>query len=115
MGTRVTMKTGSSVAGRLFLTLFLLMFFGAGLLFAWFIGREFLGTAKPYAWKETGCLILSSQAGERGWDNHGPFVVRIRYQYSWQEQAFESEKLFAKEKTFTDPGEPQRLAEKFKR
>jgi hypothetical protein len=69
-----------SVAGRLGLSLFFLLFFGLGSLFEVLLIREFGRALGQRAWQKAPCTIVGSEVQERG-GNETPYVFAVRYQY----------------------------------
>jgi len=69
-----------SVAGRLGLSLFFLLFFAMGSLFEVFTVREFGRAMGQRAWKKTPCRIVSSEVQEHA-GNKTPYLFAVSYQY----------------------------------
>ena len=57
---------GIGAAGRVFLTLFFLVFFAMGYLFTVFIVKQVCRDASAYSWERAECVILESQVADRG-------------------------------------------------
>lgn len=73
-----------SVCGRVFQTLFFLVFLGMGLLFVVFIGRETWVAMRTRFWQATPCLILSSTVATHPESQHDsePYRFVVSYRYS---------------------------------
>ena len=110
IGLTISRTTG--VGGRLFSTVFFLVFLGMGLLFCVFIGREVYLGAKTYGWQRADCVILESRVEENG-KGEKPYRFRVRYEYQWQGQTFSSEKSSRTERSFSGYEEAQRLAARY--
>ena len=77
----------ASLAGRLGLTLFFLLFFTLGSVFELLIVREFGHTLGQRAWKKTRCTISSSEVQERT-ASDPPFAWAVSYRYTHEGQAY---------------------------
>ncbi|GEM_PF-3667611 len=54
-------------AGKLFLSLFFLVFFAAGSFFVFLMGRDLVRNAQTWTWKQTDCeIVASTQDGGNG-------------------------------------------------
>ncbi len=109
--TRITTRS-ISAGGRIFGSLFFLVFLGMGLLFCVFIGREVYLGAKTYSWQPAECVILESRVDEEGKGEH-PYRFQVRYEYQWQGKAYGSEKWSQQDRAFSDYADAQRLSAKY--
>src|SRR5688572_5548994 len=87
----ITFKRTTGVGGRILGSLFFLVFFGMGLLFCVFIGREVYLNAQTYAWPQVECVILESRVHEDG-NRERPYRFQVRYEYEWQGRTQSSDK-----------------------
>ena len=73
------------VAGRLFLSLFFLVFLGMGSLFAWFIARDAISGLRSWTWKPTECEITTSRVREvdDSGQRTGTFGFEVQYRYTF--------------------------------
>ncbi len=70
------------LVGRFAGTLFFGVFFLAGLLFFFFIGREVIRTLETYSWPNVPAVILSSKVVEEP-DEENPYSVSVQFRYTW--------------------------------
>ena len=68
--TGISIGRSAGVGGRIFASLFFLVFLGMGLLFCVFIVREVYGGAKTYSWPKVECVIIDSRVQEDGNSEH---------------------------------------------
>jgi hypothetical protein len=101
-----------SVVGRIFLSLFFLVFFGMGLLFTAFIVRQTYIDARTYSWPKTECVILESGVHDKG--GNSPYEFRVHYQYEWKGHTYSSHRFKTQNRSFSDYSAAQRLVEKFR-
>jgi hypothetical protein len=106
---RLAMRTG-----RVFGGLFCLAFVLAGIVAAWFIGREAWADLRVHFWRPTNCTILHSQAADRAAGSTSPYAVSIRYEYHWHDLTNTSEQIFRQLRTFSDYRDAQRLLERYR-
>jgi hypothetical protein len=77
-GVSIQLNSGSrSVVGRIFLSLFFLVFFGMGLLFTAFIVRQTCIDARTYSWPKAECVILESGVRDKG--GNSPYEFQVHY------------------------------------
>jgi len=82
MKVRMSGGPGSmGVGGKIFASLFLLLFLGMGSLFAYFIARGFFGSLKTYGWKPAECRIVESRAVEDESKSSSRFRFDVLYRY----------------------------------
>ncbi len=95
--------------GALFCLVFALFGLGAAAL----IGHEVWLEVQPHFWKTTECRIVRAEAGEKQLGRGAPFVVNVRYAYSWENQLYTSDRVFRRVQTFSDIREAQRLIDPY--
>ncbi|MBI9077454.1 MAG: DUF3592 domain-containing protein [Desulfatibacillum sp.] len=101
-------KTG--IGGRLFMTLFGLIFFAAGCFFAWLILSETWENYQTRSWEQTPCLITDSRVDVVG----DGYEFRVGYQYSFQGRHWSSYQYRLGDKaTFDKVAEADSLARKY--
>src|SRR5437899_3914728 len=110
MGISIDRSPG--LGGRIFGSLFFLMFFGMGLLFCVLIVREVYGGAKTYSWPKAECLIIESRVQEDG-KSQRPYRFRVRYDYQWQGRTYTGTKWSRQEAAYSDYSDAQRLMSKY--
>jgi hypothetical protein len=72
-----------SVAGKFFISLFLLVFFGMGSFFLVVLVREFARETATYLWRATPATVISSGIEETG-DDEDPYRWSLSYRYSFE-------------------------------
>ncbi len=114
MVERNSQLSRAGVAGRVFATLFFLVFLGAGLLFGGMFVRDLLETAAMRGWLKTECVILESGVREdaRG-RNERPYSFAVQYRYSWQGRSYTSDQYARRPVSGSNYQEMQKLAERF--
>lgn len=108
----INLKRSTSVGGRIFGSLFFLAFFGMGLLFCVFIGREFYVGAKTYTWPTVECVILESRVQEDD-KAERPYRFQVRYEYQWQGRTYGSDKWSKNGGAYSDYGDAQQLVARY--
>ena len=73
--------------------IFGLLFGGAGLAAAFFLGKMFVENLDTYFWDETPCEILSCEIKVDQSDEDSPFSLDVRYRYAVDGKNFEGSKL----------------------
>jgi len=91
----------SGLAGRFVGTLFFGIFFLAGLLFLFLIGREVLRTVETYSWPKVPAVILSSRVVEEP-DEESPYSVGVQYCYTWNGTKQVSDRFQRSRQRFSD-------------
>jgi hypothetical protein len=76
------------LGGRIFLIGLGLSLAAMGGIFVWLMARSFLRAYRMRDWPEVGCLILSSEVGERRHDPESPVEFRqeLSFGYEWKGQ-----------------------------
>ncbi|MCK5000544.1 MAG: DUF3592 domain-containing protein [Anaerohalosphaera sp.] len=74
----------ASFGGKLFSTLFFLVFAGMGSFFMVLTVRDYLKTLDAASWDKTQCTIVESSVDEDFSDNNDPFVFKVTYRYEYQ-------------------------------
>lgn len=100
------------IGGRLFGSLFFLVFLGMGLLFCGLLCREVYRSAQTYRWPAAECVVLESRVQEDRNDEH-PYRFQVRYEYQWQGQTFSSDKWSRHGGLYSDYGEAQQLVTRY--
>ena len=106
---RFKSKQPLGIGGRIFGSLFFLVFFGMGALFCFLIGREFYLSAQMRSWTRTECVIVESQVSEDRTRSENPYKFVVRYDYQWQGRSFSSTKWSRQDGGFSDYSKAQRL------
>ncbi|MBN1816075.1 MAG: DUF3592 domain-containing protein [Sedimentisphaerales bacterium] len=75
LGRGKTQEAG--VFGKLFISLFFLVFFSFGAFFEYIIAQEFLTRFGRYGWEKRPCVVLESSVQEN------PFRFNVRYEYEY--------------------------------
>jgi hypothetical protein len=97
------------IAGRLFLSLFFLLFLGIGSIFVAFIAHEAYQNARTWFWESAEAEVVSSGIREEKRDSK-PYVVEIEYTYLFNGQRHTGTRFKpGGEAAFSDYGEAQRL------
>jgi len=102
----------ASVAGRLGLTLFFLLFFTMGSLFELFVVRAFWHTLAQRTWKKTPCTIVSSEVQERT-ARDAPFAWAVSYRYTHEGQSYTNSGYRRNDEASGSYSDMQRLARKY--
>lgn len=118
MGFTVThgsARKTAGIGGKIFATLFFLVFLGMGLLFTGFLIREVVKSAQTRFWTATPCLILESGVTEESADrdNNSPYVATVQYRYDWQGRSFTSTQVSLQRPAFSDYAKATALANRF--
>jgi hypothetical protein len=96
-----------SFIGKVFTSLFLSVFFLAGLFFLVMMGKEILRTAESYRWAATPCVIESCSITNSG----SEYAIAVAYRYEYGGRRYRSEQFALQQKRFADFGEAQRTAD----
>ena len=102
----------SGAGGRVFLTLFFLVFFAMGCLFTGFVVKQVSRDASAYSWERTECVILESSVADKG--GKTPYVFEVSYQYEWKGKTYGSRQYSTQTPSFSDYGGAQSLAERYR-
>lgn len=115
----IRLSTGSSVrafgwGGRIFGTLFLGVFLGAGLFFAGLLGNAIAKAAATRFWTPTPCTIVESGVSEEDGRNHNrPYVATVEYRYRWQGKTLHSTQVSRSRPAFGDYGKAAALVAQY--
>jgi len=116
MRVQLTSGGGSGsmgIGGKIFASLFLMVFLGMGSLFAYFIVRGFFGSLKTYGWKPAECRIVESRAVEDGSKGGSRFRFDVLYRYDFGGREYES-RVYRPGYAGSDQiSEPERLAARY--
>lgn len=82
------------IIGKIFLTLFLLVFFSMGATFCVFLGKTIYKRAVCYSWQKSDCLIESVSVIENA-EKHGdtPYKIDLKYSYNHNGIQHQSDKV----------------------
>jgi hypothetical protein len=101
---RVQVGGGRSLGGRIFGSLFYLIFVGAGLFMTAMFARAWWQGARSYAWDRSECTVVeSAYAANPEGSSSERFRTTVRYRYDWQGTQYEG----TVERTFSDATEAQ--------
>ena len=109
----INMRGPAGIGGRILGSLFFLVFLGMGLLFCFFVGREFYLNAQCRGWQRAECVILESGVQEEK-SSETPYAFAVRYEYQWQGRTHSSDKWSRQRATFSDFSRAQALADTYK-
>jgi hypothetical protein len=112
----VTVRTGgqAGVFGKLFATLFFLVFFAAGAFFTSLLIRDVAQSARTYSWRKTECRIESSHVTEdRRSGDSSPYQFEVEYNYSIGQRVYSSTRHTRAESRFADYNQAQRLVDRY--
>ena len=103
------------IGGKLFLTLFGLVFLGAGLLVGWVILRDAAGGLQTWSWRKTACEITASavRQEDQGGQQKGDFTFDVKYRYTYGGQEFSSGQYKRNPETSEDYSKIARLTERY--
>src|SRR5260221_8924870 len=108
-------KPPVGVGGRIFVTLFFLVFFGMGAVFVWLVAKESAAGLRTWTWARTECQIVRSSirdTDQRG-KRKGDFHVYVQYEYQIGAQTFRSDRFSLRPASYQDYGKAERLLEQF--
>ncbi|GAB4181559.1 MAG: hypothetical protein Fur0032_22710 [Terrimicrobiaceae bacterium] len=83
------LRAAGGILSRLGATVFFLIFGAIGLFFLVVAARPILGTMETCSWKSVPAEILSAKVVEEP-DRERPYVVQVRFRYSWEGAVYES-------------------------
>jgi hypothetical protein len=103
------------IGGKLFLTLFGLVFLGAGLLLGWVILRDAARGLQTWSWRKTACEITASAARQenQGGKQTGDFIFDVKYRYTYDGRQFSSDQYKRNPETSEDYSKIARLTERY--
>jgi len=86
--SRRSSQSDMTLAGKIGMSLFSLVFLGMGLFFLWFMALQAYETIRARTWQQTACVITESEVTtvSDGYD------FRVSYTYQWQERTFASDR-----------------------
>jgi len=115
-GTSSKSNAPTGAAGRLFLSLFFLVFLGMGAVFVWLVAREGFAGIRTWRWKKTNCEIINSYVGDTDDEEKrtGNFYFEVRYSYGFEGRSFTSDKHKRKPESFSDYSKAARLTERYR-
>src|SRR5437763_4399220 len=87
----VALSRPSGIVGRLFGTIFFLLFLGMGLIFVGLIGRESLRRFETFRWPMVTCTILSSTVATEKYSEN-PYRFAVSYQYQLGGKSYHSQR-----------------------
>ena len=116
-GSRVTFQSNApaGVIGKLFFSLFFLVFFAAGAFFFYQIARDVAAGMRARTWQQANCEIITSQVGEPDTSSQrsSGFTFLVQYRYTFAGQTFTSDQYRRKPATFSDYAKAARLVERY--
>ncbi|HWH69403.1 MAG TPA: DUF3592 domain-containing protein, partial [Candidatus Sulfotelmatobacter sp.] len=109
-----TAPTG--VVGKVFTSLFFLIFLGFGLFFVGLIARDVFAGLRLWTWQQTNCDIIASsvEETEKAGRHVGQFEFVVQYRYSFGGQTFTSDQYKRDPKAFSDYSKAARLTERYR-
>jgi len=110
--TRAKTKT-MGLAGKIFLTLFLGVFFAIGLGAFIMLGGGFLKEAQTRFWPKVECRILNSEASREAPRSRNPYRVAIRYEYPYEGRTYQSDQVRLGGLSYQDYGKAQEVADRY--
>src|SRR3954468_3268892 len=111
---RVNAKRSGGIGGRIFGSLFFLVFFGMGALFCFIIGREFYLNLQTRSWPPTDCVLIESHIHQNDSRDETPYEFMARYEYEWQGQRYSSTNYSRQPARSSDYSKMQRLASRYR-
>jgi uncharacterized protein DUF3592 len=115
LGTKRRAEGQPGAVGKLFLSLFFLVFFAAGALFTAMMLREVFRVAATWSWQKVECEIVASTVVERrdSRSDNAPYWFEVQFSYSFNGAAYISGGHRRNPGGFSDYSTAQRLAEKY--
>jgi hypothetical protein len=109
-------KAPIGVVGKLFASIFFLVFLAMGALFVWLTAREAAEALRTWTWHRTPCEILSSDVRETDQQERrtGKFYFDVTYRYTLGGQTFTSDRYKRSSQSFSDYGKVARLTERYR-
>jgi len=104
----------AGIVGKIFGSLFCLVFFCAGALFLAFIVRDVGRTLEGHRWPTVECRIVESVVDERHSSPEKPYAFRVRYEYVWQGRTYSSDNPGSQSTRFSTYNAAAGLAERYK-
>ncbi|HEY7368599.1 MAG TPA: DUF3592 domain-containing protein [Thermoanaerobaculia bacterium] len=101
------------MGGKIFLSLFLSVFLGMGLVFTYLVARSAVGTIKTYRWEETPCRILESGIREDSSGGSRKFVFEAAYEYATPAGSRTSRTIRLGDSGSDDPTDAEKLLSKY--
>jgi hypothetical protein len=110
-----TSRKPAGIVGKLFSTLFFLVFLCMGSFFVWLVAREAVARLETLAWKTTRCEIIASSVGEtdQAGQRTGDFYFSVTYRYTFGGQTYTSDKYQRKPESSSDYGKVAGLTERY--
>lgn len=113
MKVRVRQGTTSSKAGKIFLTLFLSIFFIMGMFTLVAVVIDSWRLVESYTWSKVPCVIEASRAVDRPSRSDAPYHFEVSYRYRVDEVDYRSDVYTRKYDGSDSVTEPQRLVARF--
>jgi hypothetical protein len=111
---RVRLQLGSmGIVGRIFGTLFLLVFLVIGVIFCRLIGLEVYRSARTFKWTKTECVILESSVSVSEPPDASPYKFAVRYQYTWQGQDYTSTQGSLQSRSYSEYNQARQWVDRF--
>jgi hypothetical protein len=104
------------IGGKLFLSLFGLVFLGVGLLLGWVILREAAGGLQTWSWRKTDCEITGSAVRQQnqGGNQNGDFFFDVNYRYTFNGRQYSSDQYKRSAEKSEDYNKMARLTERYR-
>ena len=83
----------ASFKSKVFLSLFLSVFFGMGISFFSFMSYSLFGEISSYLWDKTECEVISSSIDEGTKEGHSSYSFKAVYSYSKKGKDYKSDKI----------------------
>jgi hypothetical protein len=103
------------VGGKLFLTLFGLVFAGMGSLVLWLFARDAISGLQTWTWRKTNCAIVASNVSqhERDGRESGDFFFDVKYSYIFDGSGYSSEQYKRSPESSDNYSKMARLVEQY--
>lgn len=108
----ISISRPTGISTRLLGSLVFLAFFGAGLLFLVFIGREVFKRADTYRWPAVPCAIISSKV-VTDTSSESPYRLAVHYSYKIGDKSYQGERAKLSPVRSGNYTEVSRLAQKY--
>lgn len=104
----------ASFAGKIFLSLFLAVFLGMGLVFTVLLGKSLLETVQSFSWPEHACVITRSEVlNDPSKDREQPYLFQVEYRYEAGGRTRVSNHYRGKDERSSSWSDMEALARKF--
>jgi hypothetical protein len=100
------------IVGKLFLSLFFLIFLFAGFMFVFLMGRDLFRVGSTYLFSSAKCVVEASSVTENP-NSKDRFTVAVSYSYVVDGKKYNSEVVTSRGSTFSDYASASRLRERY--